>query len=32
MGTGQDPDGNHWDDCHYTNKAKQAARAARKEK
>ncbi|MFH1418837.1 MAG: DNA methyltransferase [Planctomycetota bacterium] len=25
-------DGNRWNDCHYTNKAKQAARAARKGK
>jgi hypothetical protein len=28
MGTGKTPDGNRWNDCHYTNKAKQAARAA----
>jgi hypothetical protein len=26
MGTGKEPDGNRWNDCHYTNKAKQTAR------
>ena len=31
MGTGKEPDSNRWNDCHYTNKAKQQAReAARK--
>ncbi len=28
MGTGKEPDGNRHNDCHYTNKAKQAARDA----
>jgi hypothetical protein len=31
-GTGKEPDGNRWNDCHYTIKAKQAARAAGKGK
>jgi len=31
MGTGKEPDGNRWNDCHYTNEAKQAAREAAKE-
>jgi len=26
MGTGKEPDGNRYNDCHYTNKVKQAAR------
>lgn len=26
MGTGKEPDGNRWNDCHYTNEVKQAAR------
>ena len=30
MGSGKEPDGNRWNDCHYTNKAKQAARDAAK--
>jgi hypothetical protein len=30
MGTGKEPDGNRWNDCHYTIKAKQAARDAAK--
>jgi hypothetical protein len=30
MGTGKEPDGNRHNDCHYTNEAKQAARAAAK--
>jgi hypothetical protein len=30
MGTGKAPDGNRWNDCHYTIKAKQAARDAAK--
>ena len=29
-GVGQEPDGNRWNDCHYSNAFKQAARAARK--
>jgi hypothetical protein len=28
MGTGKEPDGNRWNDCHYTTKVKQAAREA----
>ena len=32
MGTGKAPDCNRWNDCHYTIKAKQAARAAGKGK
>lgn len=28
MGSGKEPDGNRWNDCHYTNRAKQAARDA----
>ena len=28
-GVGSEPDGNRWNDCHYTNACKQAARAAR---
>jgi len=28
MGTGKEPDGNRWNDCHYSNKAKQQARNA----
>jgi hypothetical protein len=31
MGTGKEPDGNRHNDCHYTAKAKQAARDAAKE-
>ena len=31
MGTGKESDGNRWNDCHYTNKAKQQARKAAKE-
>jgi hypothetical protein len=30
MGTGREPDGNRWNDCHYTIKAKQTARDAAK--
>jgi hypothetical protein len=30
MGIGKEPDGNRWNDCHYTNKAKQAARESAK--
>jgi hypothetical protein len=30
MGAGKEPDGNRWNDCHYTIKAKQAARDAAK--
>jgi hypothetical protein len=30
MGKGKEPDGNRWNDCHYTNKAKQEARSAAK--
>jgi hypothetical protein len=30
MGTGKEPDGNRHNDCHYTNKTKQAARDAAK--
>ncbi|HUU17853.1 MAG TPA: DNA methyltransferase [Sedimentisphaerales bacterium] len=30
VGTGKEPDGNRWNDCHYTNKTKQAAREAAK--
>lgn len=30
MGTGKEPDGNRHNDCHYTNKVKQAARNAAK--
>ena len=30
MGTGKKPDGNRHNACHYTNKAKQAARSAAK--
>jgi hypothetical protein len=30
MGTGKEPDGNRWNNCHYTNKTKQAARDAAK--
>lgn len=29
-GVGKEPDGNRWNDCHYSNAVKQAARAARK--
>lgn len=32
MGAGKEPDGNRWNDCHYTNKAKQAARDAAKKR
>ena len=32
MGTGKEPDDNRHNDCHYTNKAKQAARDAAKKK
>jgi hypothetical protein len=32
MGTGKEPDGNRYNDCHYTNQAKQAARDAAKAK
>ena len=28
---GKESDGNRWNDCHYTNKAKQQARKAAKE-
>lgn len=31
MGTGKEPDGNRWNNCHYTNKTKHAAREAAKE-
>jgi hypothetical protein len=30
MGAGKEPDDNRWNDCHYTNKVKQAARDAAK--
>jgi hypothetical protein len=30
MGTGKESDGNRWNDCQYTNKAKQAARPVAK--
>ena len=29
MGKGSKPDGNRWNDCHYTGKVKQQAREAR---
>ena len=31
MGTGKEPDGNRWNNCHYTNNAKRQARKAREE-
>ncbi|MCL5279433.1 MAG: BREX-1 system adenine-specific DNA-methyltransferase PglX [Planctomycetes bacterium] len=32
MGTGKEPNGNRWNDCHYTNKVKQQAREAARTK